>query len=171
MIDVGTLRLTKAHRDKVMKALKSNRLSYGDMTSEFEKRFSKLHSNKHGVMTNSGTSALQATLHAMKILYGWKDGDEIIIPATTFVATIALICELIWLVDISRLFNEDSAVVLNRLNIAKHGGSYSSRKKRPKKYGNPFSGFTLANFVKAWWEQPGKKINLWKRQNRLFSLP
>jgi len=62
-------------------------------------------------------------------------------------------------------------VVLNRLNIAKHGGSYSSRKKRPKKYGNPFSGFTLANFVKAWWEQPGKKINLWKRQNRLFSLP
>jgi len=86
-IDVGALKLTSAHRRRVMKALKSNRLSYGPMTAEFETKFARIHGNKYGVFTNSGTSALQATIHAMKILYKWRDGDEIIMPATTFVAT------------------------------------------------------------------------------------
>lgn len=70
-----------------VKALKSNRLSYGPMTEEFENKFANIHGNQYGIFTNSGTSALQATIHAMKILYKWKDGDEIIMPATTFVAT------------------------------------------------------------------------------------
>jgi len=81
-VDVGTLNLTKKHIDQVVKALRSNRLSYGPMTAEFEKQFSKRHNGKYGVFTNSGTSALRAAIHAMKILYDWKDGDEIIIPAT-----------------------------------------------------------------------------------------
>lgn len=92
-IDVGTLNITKKHISKVVSALKSNRLSYGPMTDEFEKKFAKMHGNKYGVFTNSGTSALQATIHAMKILYGWKDGDEIIMPATTFVATYNVILQ------------------------------------------------------------------------------
>ena len=76
-IEIGTLNLTPKHIAKVVKALKSNRLSYGLMTDEFERKFSKRHGNNYGIFTNSGTSALQATIHAMKILYGWKDGDEI----------------------------------------------------------------------------------------------
>lgn len=92
-IDVGTLQITENHVAKVVKALKSNRLSYGPMTDEFEKRFAQLHGNKYGVFTNSGTSALQATIHAMKILYDWQDGDEIIMPATTFVATYNVILQ------------------------------------------------------------------------------
>lgn len=92
-IDVGTLKLTKKHCDKVMKALKSNRLSYGPMTDEFEKRFAKKHGNTYGVFTNSGTSALQAAIHALKILNNWKDGDEIILPATTFVASYNVILQ------------------------------------------------------------------------------
>ncbi len=87
MIDVGTLNLSKRHIAMATKALKSNRLSYGPMTAEFETKFAWIHDNKFGVFTNSGTSALQATIQAMKILYEWKDGDEIIMPATTFVAT------------------------------------------------------------------------------------
>lgn len=86
-VDVGTLSLTKEHIGKAVKALKSNRLSYGPMTEEFERKFAEMHGNTYGVFTNSGTSALQATLHAMKILYKWKDRDEVIMPATTFVAT------------------------------------------------------------------------------------
>lgn len=92
-IDVGTLTLTQKHKDKVMKALDSNRLSYGPMTKEFEEKFAKIHGNKYGVMTNSGTDALRASIHAMKILYEWKDGDEIIMPATTFVATYNVILQ------------------------------------------------------------------------------
>jgi len=86
-LDVGTLSLTKQHIAMAVKALKSNRLSYGPMTAEFETKFARTHGNKYGVFTNSGTSALTAVLHAYKILGNWKDGDEIIMPATTFVAT------------------------------------------------------------------------------------
>ena len=86
-IDVGTLNLSIDHKAKVLQALNSNRLSYGPMTEEFEKKISSLHNNKYGVFTNSGTSALQASIHALKILNDWTDGDEIIIPAVTFVAT------------------------------------------------------------------------------------
>lgn len=87
MIDTGTLKLTKRHIEKVVEALKSNRLSYGPMTDEFERKFSKIHKNKFGIMTNSGTSALHVALCAMKLLYKWKNEDEVIVPATTFVAT------------------------------------------------------------------------------------
>ena len=38
-------------------------------------------------MSNSGTSALQLALQAMKEIHGWQDGDEVLVPAVTFVAT------------------------------------------------------------------------------------
>jgi dTDP-4-amino-4,6-dideoxygalactose transaminase len=117
-IDIGTLNITKRHIAKVVEALKSNRLSYGPMTDEFEKRFSKMHGNKYGVFTNSGTSALQATIHAMKILYGWKDGDEIIMPATTFVATYNVILQNNMkpvLVDIGKDLNIDVKLIKDKL--------------------------------------------------------
>ena len=87
VIDIGTLHLTREHKAKALKALHSNRLSYGPMTEEFETKFARIHGNKYGIFTNSGTAALTAVLHAMKIFYKWKDGDEVIMPATTFVAT------------------------------------------------------------------------------------
>ena len=92
-VDIGTLKLTQKHISKVIKALKSNRLSYGPMTEEFEQKFSKKHKNKYGIFVNSGTSALQAAIHALKILNNWKNGDEIIMPATTFVATYNVILQ------------------------------------------------------------------------------
>jgi len=36
---------------------------------------------------NSGTSALHVALAALKDHHGWADGDEVIVPAVTFVAT------------------------------------------------------------------------------------
>jgi perosamine synthetase len=36
---------------------------------------------------NSGTSALHVALAALKECHGWADGDEVIVPAVTFVAT------------------------------------------------------------------------------------
>ncbi len=114
MIDVGTLNLTQKHKQKVMEALDSNRLSYGPMTKEFENEFSKLHKNKYGVFTNSGTSALQAAIHALRILYEWEDGDEIIIPAVTFVATYNVVIHNNLkpiLVDVEKDANIDPALI------------------------------------------------------------
>jgi dTDP-4-amino-4,6-dideoxygalactose transaminase len=65
----------------------SGRISYGEKSLAFEKKFAKLHECEYAILSNSGTSALQVALQAMKEINGWEDGDEVIVPATTFVAT------------------------------------------------------------------------------------
>src|SRR5215470_14711219 len=87
VIGVGTFRASARAKQLVMQALDQNRLSYGPMTQRFENEFARLHGSRFGIMSNSGTSALQLALQAMKELHGWADGDEVIVPAVTFVAT------------------------------------------------------------------------------------
>ena len=86
-IGVGGLVITPEDKRLVNKVLDSNRLSYGPMTRSFEQEFAKLHDSRFAVFTNSGTSALHIAIAAMKEKYSWKDGDEILVPAVTFVAT------------------------------------------------------------------------------------
>lgn len=71
----------------VAEVLKSHRLSYGPWSQKFENIFAREHQSKFAIFSNSGTSALHMALAAMKEKYGWKDGDEVILPAVTFVAT------------------------------------------------------------------------------------
>lgn len=67
--------------------LKSHRLSYGPWSKKFEEVFAREHDSKFAVFSNSGTSALHMALAALKEKYGWNDGDEVIVPAVTFIAT------------------------------------------------------------------------------------
>lgn len=71
----------------VNQVLKSGRLSYGPFHRRFERSFAREHQSLHSVFCNSGTSALHIALQALKELHGWKDGDEVLVPAITFVAT------------------------------------------------------------------------------------
>lgn len=87
VIGVGTFRATPRAKELVLQALENNRLSYGPMMQRFEAEFAKLHGCRFGVMSNSGTSALHVALMALKDLHGWQDGDEVIVPAVTFVST------------------------------------------------------------------------------------
>ena len=91
IISVGTLNISTRAKQLVMQVLDNNRLSYGPMQQQFEKDFSHLHGCRFGVMSNSGTSALHIALAAMKEIHGWQDGDEIIVPAVTFVATVNIV--------------------------------------------------------------------------------
>lgn len=70
-----------------MQVLDSGRLSAGPMMARFERDFAGLHGHHFGLMSNSGTSALQIAVAACKERYGWQDGDEVIVPAVTFIAT------------------------------------------------------------------------------------
>ncbi len=74
-------------RAYINKVLDSGRLSYGPLTKAFEEKFAKLHGCRYAIFCNSGTSALQVSLQALKEKYHWKDGSEVIVPALTFVAT------------------------------------------------------------------------------------
>ncbi|MBI5245174.1 MAG: DegT/DnrJ/EryC1/StrS family aminotransferase [Elusimicrobia bacterium] len=86
-IGVGGLVLGARERRYLEQVIRSSRLSYGPMTRRFEARFAAAHGCRFGVFCNSGTSALHVALAALKERHGWKDGDEVIVPAVTFVAT------------------------------------------------------------------------------------
>ena len=86
-VGVGGFQTNPKIKKYVLDVLDNERLSYGPYISRFEKEFAMLHNCTYGIMCNSGTSALQVALQALKIIFGWKDGDEVILPATTFVAT------------------------------------------------------------------------------------
>lgn len=88
---VGTFVATDEMKVLINQVLETGRLSYGPLSRQFEKEFSYRHGCAYGVLSNSGTSSLHVALQAMKELYGWQDGDEVIVPALTFVATVNVI--------------------------------------------------------------------------------
>ncbi len=90
-VDMGGVTISKDQIEMVNKVLKSGRLTYGPVTQEFERLWAELHETKYALFCNSGTSALQVALHALKEKYHWNDGDEVIVPALTFVATINIV--------------------------------------------------------------------------------
>jgi len=71
----------------INEVLKSHRLSYGPWCQKFEEIFAEEHQSKFAVFSNSGTSALHMGLAALKEKYDWEDGDEVIVPALTWIAT------------------------------------------------------------------------------------
>lgn len=77
----------KLEKKYIGEVLKSHRLSYGPWSRKFEEIFAEEHQSRFAVFSNSGTSALHMGLAALKEKYGWEDGDEVIVPAVTFVAS------------------------------------------------------------------------------------
>lgn len=120
-VTLGTFKTTGRIRRFVEEVLDSERLSYGPMSRQFEERFAQLHGCKWGVASNSGTSSLLVALLAMKEFMGWKDGDEVIVPALTFVATVNAVLQAGLkpvLVDVSPLdFNISPAEVEKKIKM------------------------------------------------------
>ncbi|PIU03206.1 DegT/DnrJ/EryC1/StrS family aminotransferase [Candidatus Shapirobacteria bacterium CG08_land_8_20_14_0_20_39_18] len=85
-IPFGTISITQNAKKLVNEALDSGRVSQGKMVREFERQFANLAGAKKAVAVSSGTDA---DIIAMAVLYdfGAKRGDEIIVPALSFVAT------------------------------------------------------------------------------------
>ncbi len=70
--------------DRVARCVKSGWISsIGAEIGEFEQRFAALCTRRFGVATSNGTTALHLALAAL----GIGRGDEVIVPALTFVAT------------------------------------------------------------------------------------
>ena len=85
---LGTITLPVTAKQYVGQVLATRRLSYGPFCERFEKLFAELHDSKHAVLCSSGTAGLHTILTALKITHGWQDGDEVLVPAVTFVATL-----------------------------------------------------------------------------------
>ncbi len=85
-VPFGTVSITDEARDLIDQAIRTKWVTRGKYVQEFEERFAKLFGVKEAVAVSSGTDA---DAIACAVLYdlGARRGDEIIIPALTFVAT------------------------------------------------------------------------------------
>ncbi|MDO8489044.1 MAG: DegT/DnrJ/EryC1/StrS family aminotransferase [Candidatus Omnitrophota bacterium] len=85
-VPFGTISITKKSRKLINQAIDSGRVSNGKFVRQFEEKFARLVNAKEAVAVSSGTDA---DILALAVLYdfGAKRGDEIIIPALSFVAT------------------------------------------------------------------------------------
>lgn len=86
-IGVGNLQLTAYEKRLVNEVLDSNQLTYGPYSKRFESEFAKSHDCRFASFMNSGTSALHVALQVLKDRHGWSNGDEVLVPSVTFVAT------------------------------------------------------------------------------------
>jgi dTDP-4-amino-4,6-dideoxygalactose transaminase len=72
-----------AERTAVNEVLESGQWWYGKKVQQFEADYATFQDAKFGVTTNSGTTALEIVYRAL----GIGPGDEVIVPAYTFIAT------------------------------------------------------------------------------------
>ncbi|MFA6103041.1 MAG: DegT/DnrJ/EryC1/StrS family aminotransferase [Victivallaceae bacterium] len=85
-IPFGTIHITDYARKLINQALDETKLSCGTLVKEFEDKFAALHGVKEAVAVATGTDADTLALAVLHD-FGAKRGDEVIIPALSFVAT------------------------------------------------------------------------------------
>ena len=85
-VPFGTISVTPRARQLIQEALDAGWLTKGKYVKEFEEKFAALFGVKHGIAVSSGTDA---DALACAVLYdlGAKRGDEVIVPALSFIAT------------------------------------------------------------------------------------
>jgi len=83
---------TISFRDRLKMAtflLTSSRLTNGPKVREFESKWSEWLGVKHSLYVSSGSTANSLLIAAVKEHYGLKDGDKVLVPATTWMTNIA----------------------------------------------------------------------------------
>jgi perosamine synthetase len=87
MIQVNMPQIGQEEIRKVSDVLRSQiltgRLGSGPICKKFEETFAEFAEAKHAVAVNNGTAALHMALWGAKV----KNGDEVIVPSFTFIAT------------------------------------------------------------------------------------
>jgi CDP-6-deoxy-D-xylo-4-hexulose-3-dehydrase len=71
--------------EAVVEVLRTSNLALGRNVAEFEHRVAELLAKRHGVMVNSGSSALRLAID----LLGLASGDEVVTPVLTFATDVA----------------------------------------------------------------------------------
>ncbi len=88
MIPYGRQAIDESDIEAVIEALRSDWLTTGPRVNDFEDAMAAFTGTSHGVAVNSGTAALHCAMQAI----GIGSGDEVVVPAMTFVATANSVC-------------------------------------------------------------------------------
>jgi perosamine synthetase len=87
LIPINLPQIGEEEVEAVVKVLRNgpltNALGAGPAVTQFEKNYARFAGVKHAVAVNTGTAAL----HSAMVAAGVKQGDEVILPSFTFVAT------------------------------------------------------------------------------------
>lgn len=85
MLPYGKQTISQDDVEAVLEVMKSDWLTTGPKVGEFETEFASETGAEHAVAVSSGTAALHTAMFGAGI--GQRVGDEVIVPAITFVAT------------------------------------------------------------------------------------
>src|SRR5438105_3591316 len=85
-VPFGTVSITDKAKRLIDEAISQRWVTKGKYVKEFEEKFAALFGVKYGIAVSSGTDA-DAIACAVLYDFGAERGDEVIIPALTFVAT------------------------------------------------------------------------------------
>ena len=83
LIPLVDIDLGHEEKDSINKVLASKWLTMGEVTNKFEDEFAKYIGVKHAIAVANGTAALHLAIKGL----GITNGDEVIVPSLTFVAT------------------------------------------------------------------------------------
>ncbi len=72
----------------VQTVLSSGWYLQGRAVADFERAWADYCGTKHAVAVGNGLDALTLALRALREMHRWKEGDEVLVPANTFIATI-----------------------------------------------------------------------------------
>lgn len=86
VVPVASVDIRPGDIQAVSMVLGSRRLRQGEVVSRFEEAFARRVGARHAVAVSSGTAALHLTYQAL-----FRPGDEVIVPAFTFVATASML--------------------------------------------------------------------------------
>jgi len=87
-VPFGSLTVTDNARKYVNEALDNDRVSQGSFVKRFEESFAEFAGTKYAVAVNSGTAAISIALSTLyEVGFEVKRGQEIIVPALTFIAS------------------------------------------------------------------------------------
>lgn len=83
MIPIGRPSVGEEEARAAYDVIKSGNLASGEQVKLFEQEFSDYIGVSYGIATSNGTTALQTTIQVL----GIGQGDEVVVPAFTFIAT------------------------------------------------------------------------------------
>jgi len=83
MIPIAKPLIGEEEKRAVAEVLSSGMIASGPRVTEFEKEFANFVGTKHALATTSGTTALHLALLSLSV----SEGDEVIIPSFSFIAT------------------------------------------------------------------------------------
>ena len=79
--------------DSMLHAMQSGWYLLGEENRLFERDWCRYVGTSNAILCGNGLDALTLILRAYKTLRGWSDGDEVIVPANTYIASILAIRE------------------------------------------------------------------------------